>query len=359
VSHQVTIDRSDTTIVNVQPTSAVTVPRQHIHQDLRDRFIRHIQSDPSTSISDAARVFGFPVSTAHSILRRVEQSGGTSNQQRRGQRPFKITAIGLASLAAWVDERPDMTLEQLSAKLFTEHAISTCKATISKALTRIGFTVKLVRTIPLSRNCPATVLARKNYAQMFLGDAPPDRRDIVWVDECGFNLHLRRKFGRARRGDRANLSVANNRGQNISVCASMSEDGFIHEDLRPGAFNTEHFCAFLVNLFQRLLDMGRANCWIVLDNVRFHHGDSVRLCAAQYGHRLVFLPPYSPMLNPIESLFGKWKTLIRTQGVSMNRNVLLERMAHTRFEISRSDCLGWIRDTNRNIGLALQDHIFE
>lgn len=332
--------------------------RQRISQDLRDRFVRLVQSTPGSSILAAARVFGLPRSTAYSIMRRVEVSDGPVTLQIRRQYQSKITSRGLAALAGWVDERPDMTLEGLAIKLKEEHGIVVCLATISKALTKIGFTVKLIRPIPISRNCPSTIHARKQYAEKCLSESPLDRRDIVWVDECGFNLHLRRKFGRARRGEHASLALANSRGQNISVCAAMSEEGFLHEVLRTGAYNQIHFCSFLSGLFELLNRMGRSNCWIILDNARFHHSESVRLCAESFGHILVFLPPYSPMLNPIESLFGKWKTLIRTVGVSMNRDELLGHMAAARYEISVTDCLGWIRVINRNLGLSLQEHIF-
>jgi transposase len=333
--------------------------RQRISQDLRDRFVRFVQSTPATSISAAANAFGLPKSTAHSIIRRNEKMETVADSNRGRQNPSKITSHACSALADWVNERPDATLECLKNKLMAEHGISVCKATLSKALTKIGFTVKLIRPMPLSRNSRDTVLSRKNYAEKFLDEAPLDRREIIWVDECGFNLHLRRKFGRARRGHHASLTVPNGRGQNISVCAAMSEEGLLHEYLRPGAFNGEHFCSFLTGLFELLRTMGRNNCWIIMDNVRFHHSASVRTCAESFGHQLVFLPPYSPMLNPIESVFGKWKTLIRTDGVSMNRDELLERMSSARYEISIRDCLGWIRDTGRNIGLSLQDHIFD
>jgi transposase len=328
-------------------------------QDLRERIVRHIQSTPGISISSAARTFGLPISTAHSIIRRMEAPASMEALQERPQNQPKMGPVALAALSVWIEERPDSTLQYLVRKRDEEHHISVCKATLSKALNKLGFTIKLLRAMPVSRNCPSTVLARKQYAEVILGEAPPDRRNIVWVDECGFNLHLRRKYGRARRGERASIEVANARGHNISVCAAMSEDGFLHEYLRPGAFNATHFCNFLTELFEKLRQMGRENCWIILDNVRFHHSASVRLYTESGGHQLMFLPPYSPMLNPIESLFGKWKTLIRTEGVSMTRDVLLEKMASARYEISRMDCLGWIRDTNRNLSLSIQCHLFE
>jgi hypothetical protein len=153
--------------------------------------------------------------------------------------------------------------------------------------------------------------------------------------------------------------VANSRGSNISVCAAMSCEGFLHERLRPGAYNATSFCEFLNELFVKLCAGGRSQCWLIMDNVRFHHCAMVKDCATQGGHVLTFLPPYSPMLNPIESLFGKWKGLIRTHNVTLTRDMLLQNMATCRYEISRDDCLGFIREMNRDIGLSLQEHIFE
>jgi len=203
------------------------------------------------------------------------------------------------------------------------------------------------------------LLARYSYASTFLSSHPQDRRDIIWVDEFGVNLHLRRRFGRARRGEHATVIVPNSRGRNISVCAAMSEEGLIYDTIRPGAYNAVAYCEFLTGLFEKLQERGRTNCWIVMDNVRFHHCSIVITTISCYGHTPVFLPPYSPMLNPIESLFSKWKTLIRTTGILMTVDQLLEAMAAARIEISVSDCLGWIRDVDRNIGLSLQQHIFQ
>jgi transposase len=335
--------------------------RQQTSQDIRRRVVKYLLSTPDATISAAARTFGMAVSTATAIVRRHEARGSSVALGRGGATTVKMTPPALVALAEWTEAQPDVTLCELKNRLASELGILVAEKTVSQALTKIGYTVKLLRAMPVSRNCAATLMARTQYAQMFRLEAPPDRRDIVWVDECGFNLHLRRKFGRARRGARASITVANGRGRNISICAAMSEEGFLHERLRPGAYNGDEFCIFLVELFAVLERLRRSHCWIILDNVRFHHSASasVTACATRFGHHLVFLPPYSPMLNPIESLFGKWKTLIRTQGVSLSCDQLLEYMSAARFEITVSDCLGWIRDMGRNIELALQGHLFE
>jgi len=323
------------------------------------RIIQYLGTDTRRTISSAARTFGVAVSTVNGLVRRFEVRGSTAALPKGGARRIKLDQNAINMLSLWTEERPDVTLRELRTRLATELTIEVTKKTISNALKRSGFTVKLLRRLPASRNCTATIEARFVYAQKYLNEAPADRRSIIWIDECGFNLHVRRTCGRSRRGERASITVANGRGHNVSVCAAMSEEGFLHEKLRPGAYNAEEFCVYLRELFTILVQMGRRECWLILDNVPFHHRADVATCVHAHGHWLVFLPPYSPMLNPIESLFGKWKALIRGMEASMSQDALLRSMAIARAEISVADCLGWVRDMNRNIGLSLQRHVFE
>jgi transposase len=351
-------DPSTNTPTNL-PVARRPARRQPISQDVRRRFIQYVQSNALISVSSAARTFGLPVSTGHSILGKYTKAGDASAASQRGHRPSKLDQAAKDSIAQWVDEWPDLMLKSLCELLASRHSTRVSQKTMSAALTNLGFTIKILRSISASRNSPKVVNARNTYAHTFLSSAPPDQRNIVWADETGFNLYLRRKYGRAPVGERASVVVANSRGRNISVCAAMSEEGFLHEMLRPTPYTAESFCLFLEELFSILHQMGRIGCWIILDNARFHHCAIVDACANRHGHRLVFLPAYSPMLNPIESLFGKWKTLIRTQGVSFQVDELLSKMAVARAEITVFDCLGLIRDVGQNIGLSLQDHIFE
>jgi transposase len=327
--------------------------------DTRARFISHILASPGKSVNSAAVIFGIPKSTAHDILRRYEETGQAAQTKRGGARSTKLTHQAIQALLDWVDNEADITLRTAKERLLSGFGISVSLKTISSALTKSGFTLKLLRTIPVSRNSPEVICARRTYANTFMSDTPIDRRNIIWVDETGFNLHLRRKYGRAMAGLRANVVVANNRGINISICAAMSEEGFLYHKIHRGAYNGVIFCAFLKGLFERLHEIGRGACWVVLDNVRFHHSAIVAECADQFGHQLVFLPPYSPMLNPIESLFGKWKNSVCTRNVVFTHETLLENIESARHSIRVDDCLGWIRDMNRNLALSLQNHPFD
>lgn len=309
-------------------------------------------------MSQAARTFGIAISTAHGIVRRYRATGQIDYNKRGGCVHKKLTNGVLQALLDWVENSADITLKTIVARIMSTFGVAVSEKTVSLALTKSGFTMKLLRIIPESRNTPETICARREYALRFMNEAPMDRRHIIWIDETGFNLHLRRKYGRALAGLRANVVVANSRGHNISICAAMSEEGMLSHMVHRGAYTALLFCTFLERLFAHLLALNRPNCWLILDNVRFHHCEIVAECAARNGHQLIFLPAYSPMLNPIEYLFGKWKASVKTRHVAFTQEALMTNIEVARLEISVTDCLGWIRDVNRNIASSLLNHAF-
>jgi transposase len=350
-----------TTTIEQRPRENAQRQTRHrpmIPTEVRTRFIAYVLATPNASLRSISKTFGIADSTAYDIMRRFEETGDMSAKKKHGQSPLKMTPEALQSLERWIDENADLTLRALGDMLREQLGVIVSKKTISKALTKLGFTFKLLRALPLSRNTTEAIQSRKEYAEIFLRDMPADRRTIIWLDECGFNLHLRRRHGRARSGMRATVTVPNSRGHNLSVCAAMSEEGLLHYSPIQGAFNMVRFGEFLQSLFAILRVHGRSSCWIVLDNVRFHHCPEIREIVVEAGHTLMFLPAYSPMLNPIESLFGKWKTGIRTRNVTFTQQALRASMDASWSEISIEDCLGWIRDVNQNLILCLQDHVF-
>lgn len=70
-------------------------------------------------------------------------------------------------------------------------------------------------------------------------------------------------------------------------------------------YNTELFREYLVELFQTFRANRINNAVIIADNVAFHRNQEIQILARANGHQLIFLPAYSPFLNPIEELFGQ------------------------------------------------------
>ncbi len=123
--------------------------------------------------------------------------------------------------------------------------------------------------------------------------------NLVYVDECGFNLFTRRTRGRALVGQRAVRQVAGSRGQNLNIIMAISlEVGLLYHENVVGTVNATIFDHFLVNL--GLVIGHEQNIVLVMDNAPIH-----RNCAMEsVNHTIKYLPPYSPMLNPIENAFS-------------------------------------------------------
>jgi hypothetical protein len=138
-----------------------------------------------------------------------------------------------------------------------------------------------------------------------------DKRKVIFLDESGFNLHLRRQHGWSTIGTRANIVIPIQRGANVNLLAAINYEKLIHKQINLKNTNAAKFKEFLTDLFEILNNQEYEHCWIVMDNVRFHKTAEIQTFIESKGHLPVYLPPYSPMLNPIESLFSKVKNTVR------------------------------------------------
>lgn len=191
---------------------------------------------------------------------------------------------------------------------------------------------------------------------LFYRRFPVGSIDVIYVDETGFNLHIRRNYGRGPKGQRVTITVPNSRGRNVSVCAAMNMNGLLMYEGRVGAFNSERFVSFLDSLLQ---GFGGEKKFLVMDNVRFHHTIAVREKIESHNSEIIFLPPYSPQLNPIELLFSKWKQIIKTGVRLFNTTELIEKINSASAEITVNDCQGWVRHSSRYLSTALTRQNFE
>jgi hypothetical protein len=125
-----------------------------------------------------------------------------------------------------------------------------------------------------------------------------DARRLVFVDESGFSISMDRLRARAPRGKRAYGKVPRNRGKNQTLIASMSLLGGMGECMCiEGSTDKEVFEAYVEKALAPSLVAGQV---VVLDGLGAHRTAKVRELIEAKGCDLVFLPSYSPDLNPIE-----------------------------------------------------------
>ena len=130
--------------------------------------------------------------------------------------------------------------------------------------------------------------------------------DLIFVDEAGVNLWLKRTRGRARRGERAVRVVQGRCGHNLTMTFAVSaRAGLIHHDL----FQAEWFNGFL-NHVSEIYQPEMEVCF-VFDNARAHM--QARNLELPEGFNIKYLPPYSPFLNIFENAFSIWKQAFKAR----------------------------------------------
>jgi hypothetical protein len=159
------------------------------------------------------------------------------------------------------------------------------------------------------RNSPETLESRREWAWWFLNN---QHCELIYIDEFGFNLSTQRNFGRAPSGHPAVQATPANRGANLSVMAAVQKSvGIVAHAVRAGPFDAESFLEFARQLIVHYQMHPVPNVCLVMDNCRIHRADELRDVVEVAGFLLEFLPPDSPMMNPIEEVIGNVKREIR------------------------------------------------
>ena len=131
---------------------------------------------------------------------------------------------------------------------------------------------------------------------------------FVFVDECSTNTSMSPLRAWSRRAERALCSAPRNRGPNVTLLSSMSAEGMGPSMAVEGSTTREVFEAYLEQALAPALKPGQI---VVMDNLSAHKGGRVREIVEGRGCELLYLPPHSPDLNPIEEAFSKIKGLLR------------------------------------------------
>jgi transposase len=138
------------------------------------------------------------------------------------------------------------------------------------------------------------------------GGLDPER--LVFIDETWAKTNMARSHGRCPRGTRLRMGAPHGHRNTTTFVGALTTRGMIAPFVLGGAINRD---AFETYIRQVLVPELRPGDTVVMDNLSSHKGPRARALIEAAGASLVFLPPYSPDLNPIENAFAKLKAMLR------------------------------------------------
>lgn len=169
-----------------------------------------------------------------------------------------------------------------------------------------------MRTSPLKKSVRAAEQERPDVAEARLrwmsNRLRFDPAKLVFVDETGASTKMARLYGRAKRGRRVVGRIPWGHWKTVTFVAGLRLDGFTAPFAIDCAMNGTIFIEYLQ---QCLVPTLRPGDIVVIDNLPAHKRHEVREIIEAVGATLLYLPPYSPDLNPIEQSFAKLKAHLR------------------------------------------------
>lgn len=166
-----------------------------------------------------------------------------------------------------------------------------------------------------------------------------DRDRVVFLDETWAKTNMTTTHGYAPKGERLIDAAPHGHWNTTTFVGALRTVGFIAPMVLEGAINGEWFQAYIDQVLVPELRPGDV---VVMDNLSSHAMESVRTSIEKAGCRLLYLPPYSPDLNPIENAFSKLKRLLRSTA-ARTKEGLWQAIGQLLDRFTPEECKGYFR----------------
>lgn len=280
--------------------------------------------------------------TVHNHFKRFEKTGDVSpvvishrddNKALSGNQELLLIGFLFVNSALYLSE----------VCLMIKEATGICVSppTVCRLLRRHGLSRKKIRQVALQRSIDRR---GRFMADVLLFNV----NQLVWVDETGCDRRDQiRKFGYSLKGQSPVYNRLLHRGQRISAIGAMCTDGLLACEYMKGTVNGERFLEFAMGtLVPEMLPFDGQNprSIVVLDNCSIHHTAPVAEAFRQVGIPTLFLPPYSPDMNPIEELFSYVKYYLKDHDTVLQAMQDPLPLLKSAFDsVTFKQCNAWIR----------------
>ncbi|HMB04755.1 MAG TPA: IS630 family transposase [Isosphaeraceae bacterium] len=298
--------------------------------DLRQRIAAAIDHGEG-SFREIARRFRVSLSFIARLLHRRRQAGTLEPKPHGGGHPPALDHEGEERLRERVRQHPDATLNELRQRL----GVACSRSALARALERRELTRKKKTLHAEERNRPENQAKRQAFRATI---ATIDPHRLVFVDETGTNTAMARAYGRAPRGERV-VGTVPGQWTTVTLISALRLSGVVAPLAFEGATDTPAFQTYVAQALVPQLQPGDVVIW---DNLKPHQDVEVKQLIEQAGAELVPLPPYSSDLTPIEELWSKAKTVLKS-AAARTMEALYDAMGAALRSVRPEDILGWFR----------------
>jgi transposase len=188
----------------------------------------------------------------------------------------------------------------------------------------------------VERDSEANLRRREEFLVGIRAIAP---EKLIFLDESGVTTSMTRLYARSVGGQRIAEATPGGHWKIMTILGAMSLRGMIATMTIEAATDRDIFLAYVEQVLCPVLRPGDV---VVMDNLSSHKVDGVRRLLNEAGAELLYLPPYSPDLNPIEKAWAKLKQLLRT-AKARSREALDKAIADALQFISADNAKAWFR----------------
>ncbi|MBQ0821926.1 IS630 family transposase [Microvirga sp. HBU67558] len=305
-----------------------------LSQDLRRRIARAVEK--GSSIRQAAVRYEISPSAAVKLMQRVRKTGSLAPDRVGGhRRPVLEPHEDL--LRSLVAAKSGITLSEIQAELKARGIVVAALSTILLTLRRLGLAQKKsLRAAEQDRPDVARERQRWRVWQRYM-----DSTRFVFLDETGTTTTMTRRYGWGPKGERVVDATPWGHWKVTTFVAGLRASGLIAPMVLDGPMTGEVFRAYVEQVLIPELSPGDV---VVLDNLAAHKVAGIREMIQAAGASLLYLPPYSPDLNPIEQVFAKLKALLR-KAAARTKEALWATIGALLDEFSPEECQNYLTNS--------------
>jgi len=298
--------------------------------DLRARVIEDVETGASRR--ETAERYGISPSVVVIWVQRFEQTGSVAAKPSGGSiSPLEQQAEFLLGLIA---NQPDLTLDEIVAAM-RKRRIAGSRSAVWRFFARRNISFK--KTLYAAEQKRADVARARRRWMREQGMFDPAR--LVFIDETCTNTAMVRLRGRAPRGERLVGYAPHGHWKTITFVGGLRQRGMIAPFVLEGAINGPMFLAYVKQCLVPSLKRGEI---VLMDHLPAHKVAGVAEAIEAAGATLIYLPKYSPDLNPIELAFSKLKAHLR-KAAEHTMLRLLRRIGRVVTDFSPQECRNFFR----------------